>query len=147
MKEYKLKINGNDYDVTINDIEDSTAKVEVNGMPFTVEFDKPLKKAAPAPAVKKAAAPKAAAAPEVKVSKPAAAASGNGTVVTSPLPGVILEVSCKEGDTVKVGQKLMVLEAMKMENIIEATANGTVTSIKANKGDSVLEGADLVVIG
>lgn len=149
MKEYKLKINGNDYDVTINDIEDSTAKVEVNGMPFTVEFDKPLKKAAPAaaPAVKKAAAPKAAA-PEVKVSKPAAAAAtGNGTVVTSPLPGVILEVSCKEGDTVKVGQKLMVLEAMKMENIIEATANGTVTSIKANKGDSVLEGADLVVIG
>ncbi len=136
MKEYKLKINGNDYDVTINDIEDSTAKVEVNGMPFTVEFDKPLKKAAPAPAVKKAAAPKA-----------AAASSGNGTVVTSPLPGVILEVSCKEGDTVKVGQKLMVLEAMKMENIIEATANGTVTSIKANKGDSVLEGADLVVIG
>ena len=147
MKEYKLKINGNDYDVTINDIEDSTAKVEVNGMPFTVEFDKPLKKAAPAaPAVKKAAAPKAAA-PEVKVSKPAAAASGNGTVVTSPLPGVILEVSCKEGDAVKVGQKLMVLEAMKMENIIEATADGTVTSIKANKGDSVLEGADLVVIG
>lgn len=148
MKEYKLKINGNDYDVTINDIEDSTAKVEVNGMPFTVEFDKPLKKAAaPAPAVKKAAAPKAAA-PEVKVSKPAAAAaSGSGTVVTSPLPGVILEVSCKEGDAVKVGQKLMVLEAMKMENIIEATANGTVTSIKANKGDSVLEGAELVVIG
>ncbi len=145
MKEYKLKINGNDYDVTINDIEDSTAKVEVNGMPFTVEFEKPLTKVAPAP--KKAAAPKATAAPEVKVSKPAPAATGNGTVVTSPLPGVILEVSCKEGDTVKTGQKIMVLEAMKMENVIEATADGTITSIKANKGDSVLEGAELVVIG
>ena len=122
------------------------AEVEVNGTPFKVEFEKPIKKAA-AP-VSKPMAPKAtpAGAPEVKVSKPAAAA-GAGNAVTSPLPGVILEVSVKVGDTVKRGDKVMVLEAMKMENVIEATADGTITAIKVDKGDSVLEGAPLVIIG
>lgn len=146
MKEYKLKINGNDYAVTVNEVDGSMAEVEVNGTPFKVEFEKPIKKAA-AP-VSKPMAPKAtpAGAPEVKVSKPAAA-SGAGQAVTSPLPGVILEVSVKVGDTVKRGQKVMVLEAMKMENVIESTADGTVTAIKVDKGDSVLEGAPLVIIG
>ena len=146
MKEYKLKINGNDYTVTVNEVDGSMAEVEVNGTPFKVEFEKPIKKAA-AP-VSKPMAPKAtpAGAPEVKVSKPAAAA-GAGNAVTSPLPGVILEVSVKVGDVVKRGDKVMVLEAMKMENVIEATADGTVTAIKVDKGDSVLEGAPLVIIG
>ena len=146
MKEYKLKINGNDYAVTVNEVDGSMAEVEVNGTPFKVEFEKPIKKAA-AP-VAKPMAPKAtpAGAPEVKVTKPAASA-GAGNAVTSPLPGVILEVSVKVGDAVKRGQKVMVLEAMKMENVIEATADGTVTAIKVDKGDSVLEGAPLVIIG
>ena len=146
MKEYKLKINGNDYAVTVNEVDGSMAEVEVNGTPFKVEFEKPIKKAA-AP-VAKPMAPKAtpAGAPEVKVTKPAAA-GGAGQAVTSPLPGVILEVSVKVGDAVKRGQKVMVLEAMKMENVIEATADGTVTAIKVDKGDSVLEGAPLVIIG
>ena len=145
MKEYKLKINGNDYAVTVNEVDGSMAEVEVNGTPFKVEFEKPIKKSAP---VSKPMAPKAtpAGAPEVKVSKPAASA-GAGTAVTSPLPGVILEVSVKVGDAVKRGQKVMVLEAMKMENVIESTADGTVTAIKVDKGDSVLEGAPLVIIG
>ena len=145
MKEYKLKINGNEYNVTVNEVDGSMAEVEVNGTPFKVEFDKPVKKAA-APVAKpvaKSAAPAPAAAP---VAKPAAA-SGAGTAVTSPLPGVILDVCVKEGDAVKRGQTVMVLEAMKMENAIEATADGTVTAIKVGKGDSVLEGAPLVIIG
>ena len=144
MKEYKLKINGNDYAVTINEVDDNIAEVEVNGTPFKVEFEKPITKK-PAVTVAKPAA-KAAAAPAVTVAKPAAA-SGAGEKVTSPLPGVILEVSVKVGDAVKKGQKVMVLEAMKMENVIEATADGTVTAIKVDKGDSVLEGAPLVIIG
>ena len=144
MKEYKLKINGNEYNVTVNEVDGSMAEVEVNGTPFKVEFDKPVKKAA-APVAKPAAAaaPAPAAAP---VAKPAAA-SGAGSAVTSPLPGVILDVCVKEGDAVKRGQTVMVLEAMKMENAIEATADGTVTAIKVGKGDSVLEGAPLVIIG
>ena len=146
MKEYKLKINGNEYNVTVNEVDGSMAEVEVNGTPFKVEFDKPVKKAA-APVAKpaaKSAAPAPAAAP---VAKPAAAAGGAGTAVTSPLPGVILDVCVKEGDAVKRGQTVVVLEAMKMENAIEATADGTVTAIKVGKGDSVLEGAPLIMIG
>ena len=145
MKEYKLKINGNDYNVTVNDVDDTVAAVEVNGIPFNVEFEKPLKKAT---VVSKPSAPRSSApsaAPQVKVNKPTAPAGG--TTVTSPLPGVILELDCKEGDVVKKGQKLLVLEAMKMENVIESTCDGTITSVKVNKGDSVLEGAPLVIIG
>ena len=65
----------------------------------------------------------------------------------SPLPGVILEVCVNVGDTVKTGQKVAVLEAMKMENVIPATHDGKVTAIKVNKGDSILEGAEIVIIG
>lgn len=141
MKEYKMKINGTDYAVTVNEGEDSILEVEVNGTPFKVEMEKAVKKTVE---VKKPTTTTAA--PAVKVNKPAAA-GGAGTTVSSPLPGVILEICCKEGDAVKRGQKVMVLEAMKMENVIEATADGTVSAIKVNKGDSVLEGAPLVIIG
>lgn len=147
MKDYKLKINGNDYAVTINDIEDSVAEVEVNGTPFKVEFDKPVIKKTP---ISKPAAVKAASTvskPIASVAKPASSVPAGGESITSPLPGVILEVCCKEGDAVKKGQKLFVLEAMKMENAIEATADGKVVSIKVNKGDSILEGALLAIIG
>ncbi len=150
MKEYQLKINGNDYNVVVKEVEDSTAEVEVNGTPYHVEYEKPITKQAKktiksvTPVARPAAAPAAA-----PVSKPAAApaAGGAGATVTSPLPGIILDIAVKEGDVVKKGQKLIVLEAMKMENVIESTADGTVTSIKVNKGDSVLEGAPLVIVG
>ena len=71
------------------------------------------------------------------------------TYAVSPLDfqGVTPKMLVKVGDAVKRGQKVMVLEAMKMENVIEATADGTVTAIKVDKGDSVLEGAPLVIIG
>lgn len=140
MKEYKLKINGNDYAVTITDIEDTIAEVEVNGIPFKVEIERTVKKqSASLPKMNKPAQV------EANVTRPVV--SGSEIVVTSPLPGVILEVVVKEGEAVKKGQKLMVLEAMKMENVIESTADGKVISIKANKGDSVLEGAPLIIIG
>ena len=130
MKEYKIKINGNNYNVTIDEVEGNAAKVEVNGTPYNVEFEKPLSK------------PKTISV----VNKPAAApAAAGGAAVNSPLPGVVLEVKVKDGDKVTKGQVIMVLEAMKMENAIEAPCDGTVT-IKAQKGDSVLEGAPLAII-
>jgi len=146
MKEYKLKINGNDYNVTITDIEDTIAEVEVNGIPFKVEIDKPIKKQAPvvqrpvASSVQNTVAK-----PTISVKPPVS--SGSETAITSPLPGVILEIAVKEGDSVKKGQKLMVLEAMKMENVIEASVDGKIVSLKVNKGDSVLEGTTLIIIG
>lgn len=145
MKEYKLKINGNNYDVVINNVADTQAEVEVNGTVFHVEFEKPATKQSSVKVVRPATiTPSTSAA-----AKPAAApAPAQGvTTVSSPLPGVILEICVKENETVKQGQKLLVLEAMKMENVIEAPNNGTVKSIKVNKGDSVLEGVPLVILG
>ena len=142
MKQYKYKINGNLYNVTVNDVEDNIARVEVNGTPYNVELDKPIKTAAK-PVVRPAAAPKTATGAPV-VSRPSATSKNAG--VKSPLPGVILDIKVKEGDTVKKGQVIVILEAMKMENNINADRDGKVTAIKVNKGDSVLEGPDLIII-
>ena len=144
MKEYKYTINGNKYNVTIGDIEENIAHVEVNGTPYTVEMEKAP--AAPKKVVRPvvAAAPAAAAAPEpAKVSRPAA---GGKSGIKSPLPGVILQIKVNVGDEVKRGQVLMVLEAMKMENNIPSDRDGKVVAINVSKGDSILEGTDLIVI-
>ena len=144
MKEYKYKINGNLYNVVIGDIEDNIAHVEVNGTHYTVEMEKKPKAApAPKPVARPVAKPAAAPAPaSAPASKPAAAKSG----VKSPLPGVILDIKVKEGDEVKKGQTIIILEAMKMENSINADKDGKVTAINVSKGESVLEGTDLVII-
>ena len=146
MKEYKYTINGKEYKVTIGEIGGNIANVEVNGQSYKVEMEKkevaekptvrPVAKPAPAPA-KPAAQPAAA--------QPAAAGSGKG--VKSPLPGVILDVKVNVGDEVKKGQTVVILEAMKMENNINADRDGKITAINVKQGDSVLEGTDLVMIG
>ena len=142
MKEYKYKINGNEYKVAINSIEDGIADIKVNNTAYKVEIVAEKKKAAK-PAMKRpAAAPAPAAA-----AAPVAPAGGKETGVKSPLPGVIIDVCVKVGDEVQVGQKVAVLEAMKMENSINADRAGKVVAIKANKGDSILEGADIILIG
>lgn len=154
MKTYRFKINGNEYDVAINSVSGNMADVTVNGTAYQVEMeDAPTASAAPVAqtvqtvqAVQAAPVQAPAAAPKPAAPKPAAP-SGLGKPVTSPLPGVIIAVKVNVGDTVKAGQELAVLEAMKMENSIEATHDGTVTAIHVSKGDSVLEGASIVSIG
>lgn len=144
MKTYKFKINGNGYEVAINSVEGQTASVTVNGTPYTVELEEAP--AAPVQAVPVQSAPvQAAPAPAPAAAAPAAP-SGAGKAVTSPLPGVIIAIKVNVGDVVKAGQEVAVLEAMKMENSIEATHDGTVTAINVAKGDSVLEGAPVVTI-
>ena len=145
MKEYKYKINGNLYNVVIGDIEENIAHVEVNGTHYTVEMEKKPKAApAPKPVVRPAAKPVAAPAAAAPVAKPAAGGAKSG--VKSPLPGVILDIKVNVGDEVKKGQTLIILEAMKMENSINADKDGKVTAINVSKGESVLEGTDLVII-
>ena len=148
MKEYKLKINGNDYNVTIGEVEGNSANIEVNGVPYAVEFEQAVSKPKPK-AIKVVNKPAAsAAAPAATVAKVAAPAAAAGeTVVESQLPGVVLQVTANVGDDVKKGQQILVLEAMKMENSIEATCDGTLKKILVQKGDSVLEGAQLAIIG
>ena len=143
MKEYKYKINGNLYNVVIGDMEENIVHVEVNGTHYTVETEKKMKAApAPKPVVRPAAKPAAAPAAAAPAAKPAAGKSG----VKSPLPGVILDIKVKEGDMVKKGQTIIILEAMKMENSINADKDGKIAAINVSKGESVLEGTDLVII-
>ena len=145
MKEYKYKINGNLYNVVIGDIEDNIAHVEVNGTHYTVEMEKKAKAEAAKPVARPATKPAPAPAPAstpAPAAKPAAGKSG----VKSPLPGVILDLKCTVGDEVKKGQTLIILEAMKMENSINADKDGKITAINVSKGESVLEGTDLVII-
>lgn len=146
MKQYKYKINGNLYNVTVNDIEEdkNVAHVEVNGTPYNVELlDKTIKKPIQIIAPRPAAAPKTKTGAPV-VTRPVATASKSA--VKSPLPGVVMDIKVKEGDMVKRGQTIVILEAMKMENNINADKDGKVITISVNKGDSVLEGTDLIII-
>ncbi len=154
MKQYKYTINGAQFDVTIDTIAGQKAKVLVNGIPFDVEMqgstltegDLPTVSAEPAAT---AAAPAAApAASETPAAAPAATSGpGAGTPVKAPLPGVVTKVLVASGQSVKKGETVLVLEAMKMENNITAESDGTVTGICVNAGDSVMEGTTLLTIG
>ncbi len=142
MKEYKYKINGNDYKVVVGDIDGNIANVEVNGNSYKVELEKAPVAAKP---VIKRVATSAETAP-VAAPAPRPAAGGAGTV-TSPLPGTVLDIKFKVGDSVKASDCVLILEAMKMENNINAGKDGVIKSINVNKGDSVLEGTPLFVLG
>ena len=152
MNKYQYKVQGVDYEVEIEEVEGNIAKVNVNGIPFEVEMQKPINAAkhptmtrpkveAPKPAVS-APQPAAAAAP----AQPAAPA-GAGNPVKAPLPGTVTEVKVQVGQQVNVGDIVLVLEAMKMQNNIEAEYAGTVTSITVKQGETVMEGSVLLTIG
>lgn len=161
MKEYKYSINGNEYTVAVIDLDGNTAAVEVNGTSYKVDIlgeelnitprpaAKPAAPVAPAPHPQAATpAPVAQTAPAEQPAAPAPAQpAGNGKPILSPLPGVILDLKVNVGDQVKAGQTVAILEAMKMENNINAEHDGVVTAIKVNKGDSILEGAEILLIG
>lgn len=145
MKEFKFKINGNEYHVNIDNVEDNVAEVEVNGTPYRVELEKEIRQTKTPKLVRPKAVPATDSHPSVaKTQSPASANAGS---VKSPLPGVVLDVLVSPGDTVTVGQRLLVLEAMKMENNIDSDKAGKVIEVKVRKGDSVLEGDVLVIIG
>ncbi len=146
MKKFKFTINGNQYDTEIINIEDNMVEIEVNGTTYQVEVEKELKTTKTPKLVRPKAVPSTDTHPaEARTSSPAAP-KGAGNV-KSPLPGVILDLFVKEGDMVQRGQKLILLEAMKMENNIEADKAGKVISILKGKGDAVMEGDVLIIIG
>ncbi len=146
MKEYKYKINGTKFNVEVGDIEDNHVEVVVNGTHYTVELEKEAKAAVKINNVNRpAAAPKTPSGEKV-ISKPAAS-SGAAGAIKAPLPGTIMSFKVKEGDTVKPGDTVCVLEAMKMENDVKASIGGTVQKILVSVGDAVLEGNDIMTIG
>ena len=151
MRTYSYNVNGAQYDVTIESIQGQMAKVNVNGVAFDVEMlgapiaegDLPAAAPAAAPAATTAAP---AAAPATPAAAPAKGAAGAGTPVKAPLPGVVTKVLVANGQSVKKGDTVVVLEAMKMENNITAECDGTVSGVCCAAGDSVMEGTTLVTI-
>lgn len=149
MKTYKYKVQGVEYKVNIDEIEGNVAKVTVNDVPFEVEMEETVRptKSVAKPVVVAAPAAAPAPAPAATPAPAAAPAAGAGKKVVAPLPGTITSVEVQVGQAVKAGDTVIVLEAMKMQNNIEAETSGTITSVLVNKGDSVMEGATLVTIG
>ena len=121
MKKFKFTISGKPYEVEVQNIEGNIATVNVNGTEYQVEMEE----AAPKPA----------------------AAGGAGYKMAAPLPGTIMQIFVKQGDVVKKGDKLLMYEAMKMENNLLAETDGTITAINCRQGDNVLQGDTLIVIG
>ena len=157
MAKYQYTVKGVDYEDEIQDIEGNIANVTVNGIPFEVEMKQPVK--ASKQKVKLSEERRAEGSEERRVkseesnSSSASAASTSsaptaaaGKPVVAPLPGTINEIKVKVGDKVNAGDTVVILEAMKMQNNIEAETSGTITSINVNKGDAVMEGDTLVTI-
>lgn len=147
MKNFKFTIHGNEYEVDIIKVDENIAEIEVNGTPYKIEVDHVLKKQSKTPQIVQATAvPSTDSSPVIAKTSSPSAPKGGGTI-QAPLPGVIISVSVKEGDKVAIGQHLITLEAMKMENNIDSDKEGTVVSINVKQGDSVMEGDVLIVIG
>ena len=152
---YQYTVKGVDYEVEIQDIEGNIANVTVNGIPFEVEMKQPVKagkqkvKLSEERRVKSeesnSSSSAATNASSATTTQPAAAAA-SGKPVVAPLPGTINEIKVKVGDKVNTGDTVVILEAMKMQNNIEAVTSGTITTINVNKGDAVMEGDTLVTI-
>jgi biotin carboxyl carrier protein len=152
MRRYQLTIEGKVFEVEIVALKGSRARVVVNGRPYEVKISAAGQALAPAPppTPKPAAAP----APPIPPSPAAAAmpkpekaeAAGGPGAVVAPMPGVILEVMVRVGDRVDIGDTVVKLEAMKMENDLATAIAGVVSEVRVNKGDNVSVGEVLVVV-
>lgn len=148
MKQFIYRINGQEYIVAVNKMDGDLAEVAVNGTNYKVELVNNEEEVTlvSRPAAKTVAP----AAPKATTSAPAAkpiSGGGGAGALKSPLPGIVVDIKVKVGDVVKKGDAVVILEAMKMENVLQAPVDGTVQEIGVNPGDSVLEGVTLISIG
>lgn len=142
MKKYNYTIEGNKYEVEIGEIADNVASVTVNGVEYKVEMEPE-----PEPEKKKVVLEQPAAAPAAEGGEAASTANVNtANALRAPLPGVVTEIKVVVGDEVKKGDTVVVLEAMKMANNLEAEKDGKVTAVCVKQGESVMEDTPLVVI-
>ncbi|MDD2474460.1 MAG: biotin/lipoyl-binding protein [Dysgonamonadaceae bacterium] len=147
MKIFNYKINGTPYRVVVQNQDQESVELEVNGTPYTVELEQKKKK--PISSIQRQA-PSASSGTSEMAAKPTVTrtpVAAGSTVINAPLPGVVLDIKVKVGDAVKKGDTILVLEAMKMENNIQSTTDGTISKVSVEKGASVLEGMELIVIG
>ena len=142
MKKFKFTISGNQYEVEVQSFENDKAQVVVNGTQYEVDVEREKEEAKPVIAPRPSA-PKAAAAPAA----PAAGGNVDGVKAVAPLPGTIMQIYVNVGDQVKRGDKILMYEAMKMENNFLSEVDGVIKDIKVRVGDNVLQGAVLAIIG
>lgn len=140
MKKYSFKIHGNKYDVDIKDVDGNKAEVCVNGTSYSVDIDKSIMPEKTPRLVRKPVKNK----PE-DASIPKAGGTG-GKLIKAPLPGSIFKMLVAVGDTIKPGDTVLILEAMKMENNVVTDLEGTITSIEVKEGQAVLEGDTLISV-
>ncbi len=131
MKKFKFKIDGSEYEVSINEIEHNIAEIEVNGTPFTVEIEKQEKASSMSTMSRKPAGKVAA------IKTPARSVVANA--IKAPLPGSIMKVLVSNGQQVKRGDVLLTMESMKMENNILAEHDGIIRHIHVQPGQSVMQ--------
>lgn len=143
MKKFEMKINGKDFAVEINDFNAKGAKVTVNGKPYDIGVKYPEDQAPVIPVISR----RTASAPIAAVQQSAKESSGTIGNVSAPMPGLILKILVKPGDSISIGQKVISMEAMKMENDINTTFAGTVKEIQVKEGDNVSEHQSLITIG
>ena len=138
MKKFEFTIKGNKYGVHIKEMEDNVAQIEVNGTSYSVELHQEVKTSKTPRLVRKDVAKKPG---EGTIKK---SASGGSILLKAPLPGSIFKILVSEGDEVKKGDNMLIMEAMKMENEIKAEKDGVVKSIKVKLGAAVLQGDVLI---
>lgn len=144
MRKYELTINDKSFTITVKNFTTESAELEVNGKPYQVRVDQIVSEAGGPQPVRRAAAPQPVA---VTAPKPAAVTTGGVGSVTAPIPGLILEIFVKPGESVEAGQPVLKMEAMKMENVISAPIAGRVSEVKVSTGETVNQGQELVIIG
>lgn len=145
MEKFKIKIEDDDYNVVINDVENNKASVEVNGKSYTVEIEK---EEVAKTLIHHNFSPQHETATATR--KPATrkpVTQGQGNTLNSPLPGTILKVGAAIGQQVKTGDVVLIMESMKMENNISANCDGTIKNVFVTVGQSVMQGESLVEIG
>jgi len=145
MKEYSFVINDNQYTVDLISVGELTAKVKVNNMEYDVEIIRKQDEIK-TPVISKKAVIMDAASKHPMTDAPANLESKLPGSIQSPLPGLITKIMVSVGDKVKVGQVLLIMEAMKMDNEIQSTTTGTVSEIKIKVDDHVLEGDILMKV-
>jgi len=154
MRTYELSIKGKEYKINVKSFSLDTAELEINGETVKVAVknmgDNLEGRQIPSralPTSKTGGSPFATRAPAAAAASAKKANTEGGTAVTAPIPGAIMEVFVKEGQEIRAGQPVLKMEAMKMENVINSHATGTVLSILVNPKDAVSQGQELILIG
>jgi len=148
VSEYKITVDGKEYKIDIASGDGTKRIVTVDGKTYEVEVEATGGGSKRPAVVRPAAAAPAAPVAPASMPKPAAApAAGGAGAVVAPMPGKILRLNVKAGDAVKAGDVVLVLEARKMENLLNGPSDGTVTAVKVEAGADVGQGQLLLEIG